>query len=104
MSETGVMQPTSPPPATTVCSARACRATAAWALRWNNPRLHEPQRRKTWMACETHRAGLAEFLDRRGFLRETVPAQVVIDLEAAAARDRTRSGIAPPAGTVSQPR
>ncbi|WP_461021403.1 hypothetical protein [Thalassiella azotivora] len=54
-----------------VCSARGCRARAVYALRWNNPRLHTPERRKTWLACEEHRPSLAEHLDVRGFLRET---------------------------------
>jgi hypothetical protein len=56
------------------CSARGCRATATWALRWNNPRLHPPERRKTWLACDAHRAELESFLGVRGFLREVVPA------------------------------
>jgi hypothetical protein len=54
-----------------ICSAKACREPAVWALRWNNPRIHPPERRKTWLACERHRTSLSEFLDRRGFLRET---------------------------------
>lgn len=66
-----------------VCSAKGCRSAAAWALRWNNPRLHEPARRKTWMACDAHRTGLSEFLAKRGFLRETQPVEQVIDLTAA---------------------
>ncbi|HEU5108993.1 MAG TPA: acetone carboxylase [Micromonosporaceae bacterium] len=53
-----------------VCSAKGCRAPARWALRWNNPKLHPPQRRKTWMACDEHRASLGDFLSVRGFLRE----------------------------------
>ncbi len=57
-----------------VCSAKACGASATWALRWNNPKLHPPERRKTWLACEDHRDTLGEFLSMRGFLRETVPA------------------------------
>jgi hypothetical protein len=56
-----------------VFSARGCRGHAQWALRWNNPRLHRPERRKTWLACPTHRDTLSEFLTVRGFLRETVP-------------------------------
>jgi hypothetical protein len=56
-----------------VCSARGCRREAAWGLRWNNPRLHRPERRKTWLACPDHRGYLAEFLSLRGFLHETVP-------------------------------
>jgi len=56
-----------------VCSARGCRAEATWSLRWNNPKLHSAQRRKTWLACDEHLPQLTEFLQVRGFLRETVP-------------------------------
>lgn len=55
------------------CSAKGCRADARWALRWNNPKIHAPDRRKTWLACDEHREHLTVFLSRRGFLRETVP-------------------------------
>lgn len=55
------------------CSAKGCRAAAAWALLWNNPKIHTPDRRKTWLACEAHRESLSEFLDVRGFLRDTEP-------------------------------
>ena len=40
---------------------------------WNNPRLHTPDRRKTWLACGTHRETLSGFLTARGFLRDVVP-------------------------------
>lgn len=53
-----------------VCSAKGCRSAARWALRWNNPKLHPPERRKTWLACDDHREHLAQFLTARGFLRE----------------------------------
>lgn len=53
-----------------ICSAKGCRALAGWALRWNNPRLHEEDRRKTWLACDEHRTSLSAFLEARGFLRE----------------------------------
>ncbi len=52
-----------------VCSARGCRAPASYALVWNNPKVHAPEREKTWVACEEHRQSLADFLDLRGFLR-----------------------------------
>jgi hypothetical protein len=55
------------------CSARGCQQAAVWALRWNNPKLHTPERRKTWVACDEHREHLAGFLDLRGFLREIEP-------------------------------
>ena len=51
------------------CSARGCRAPASYALVWNNPKVHAPEREKTWVACEEHRQSLAYFLDLRGFLR-----------------------------------
>lgn len=55
------------------CSAKGCRETAAWELLWNNPRLHTPERRKSWVACEGHRRSLADFLTARGFLRDVAP-------------------------------
>jgi hypothetical protein len=55
------------------CSAKGCRKPAAYALRWNNPKLHDADRRKTWMACPDHLTSLSEFLDARGFLRSIDP-------------------------------
>lgn len=59
-------------PEFTKCSAKDCRNPAAWVLVWNNPKIHTPERRKTWVACDEHRAYLSEFLSRRDFLREIV--------------------------------
>ncbi|WP_139983241.1 acetone carboxylase [Nocardioides litoris] len=55
------------------CSAKGCHAPAAWQLLWNNPRLHTPERRKTWLACDVHRESLSQFLGARQFLRDVVP-------------------------------
>lgn len=41
-------------------------------LVWNNPKLHTPDRRKTWLACEEHREHLSQFLGVRGFLKDVV--------------------------------
>lgn len=60
------------------CSARGCRAPAVWALRWNNPRIHTPDRRKVWLACDEHRASLSDFLGARGFLRDVVAHDEVV--------------------------
>ena len=57
-------------PAQLECSAKGCRVPAAWQLRWNNPKLHTPEYRKVWLACEEHLEWLASFLSARGFLRE----------------------------------
>src|SRR5689334_21597805 len=59
------------------CSAKGCAEPASWALRWNNPKLHTPDRRKIWLACENHRGSLSAFLSARGFLRDVVPASSV---------------------------
>ena len=56
-----------------VCSGKGCRADAAYGLLWNNPKLHTPDRLKTWLACEEHREFLSYFLSARGFLKDTVP-------------------------------
>lgn len=53
-----------------ICSAKGCTAEASWSLLWNNPRLHTPERRKTWLACDAHRESLADFLAARQFLRD----------------------------------
>ena len=52
-----------------VCSAKGCRAPAAFDLQWNNPTLHSPDRRKHWLACAGHRETLSSHLAARGFLR-----------------------------------
>lgn len=57
------------------CSAKDCRAPAVWDLQWNNPKLHTPDRRKTWLACEDHRESLSGFLGARNFLRDVVAHQ-----------------------------
>ncbi|MDR7277942.1 acetone carboxylase [Catenuloplanes atrovinosus] len=56
-----------------ICSAKGCKAPATWRLLWNNPALHPPDRRKTWLACDDHREHLSTFLDARRFLRDVEP-------------------------------
>jgi len=56
-----------------VCSAKGCLEPAVWSLLWNNPKLHTPERRKSWLACEPHRSTLGDFLSARGFLRDVEP-------------------------------
>ncbi|WP_110241400.1 acetone carboxylase [Nocardioides gilvus] len=57
------------------CSAKGCNVAAVHALLWNNPKLHTPERRKTWLACEAHRESLSSFLAARAFLKDVVPHQ-----------------------------
>jgi len=49
------------------CSRAGCRASAAWAILWRNPRIHAADRRKTWVACDEHVSYLREFLSARDF-------------------------------------
>ncbi|MDP9887707.1 hypothetical protein [Pseudarthrobacter enclensis] len=56
-----------------VCSRKACRAAASWQLLWNNPKIHTPERRKTWLACADHREWLEDYLQTRGLWKETRP-------------------------------
>lgn len=55
------------------CSRKACTANAVWQLLWNNPKIHTPERRKIWLACDDHREFLADFLSSRAFLQEIQP-------------------------------
>ena len=58
-----------------ICSRKACRAQASWQLLWNNPKIHSPERRKTWLACAEHRGWLEDYLQTRGLWKETLPLE-----------------------------
>lgn len=55
------------------CSRAACEAEAVWAIRWRNPKIHAPERRKSWLACEEHLGYLRDFLSDRGFPLDVEP-------------------------------
>lgn len=55
------------------CSRAACREQADWAILWRNPKIHDEERRKTWLACEMHLTTLRDFLNDRSFPLEIVP-------------------------------
>ena len=63
-------EPRTEPGTDLICSARGCQQPAAYDLGWNNPKIHTPDRRKHWLACNEHRDSLSSFLSARGFLRE----------------------------------
>ena len=56
-----------------LCSAKGCTSPGSWQLLWNNPKLHTPDRRKIWLACDEHKQSLSDFLGARGFLKDTEP-------------------------------
>lgn len=62
-----------------ICSAKGCSVPAEFELLWNNPKLHTPDRRKIWLACEGHRTSLSEFLSARNFLKDVVGHETAAD-------------------------
>lgn len=56
-----------------ICSAKGCKAEAAFQLLWNNPKIHTPDRRKVWLACVDHEESLRTFLSMRNFWKESRP-------------------------------
>lgn len=62
------------------CSAAGCRESAAFAVHWRNPRIHTPDRVKTWLACAAHREHLAGYLATRGFPVVVTPVDDSVDL------------------------
>jgi len=49
------------------CSRAACTADARSSVVWRNPRIHGPERRKVWLACDEHAPYLRDFLASRAF-------------------------------------
>lgn len=64
---------TEPQEAHLQCSRKACSTGAVWQLLWNNPKIHTPERRKIWLACDEHRPFLSDFLASRSFLKDVQP-------------------------------
>ncbi|WP_254052271.1 acetone carboxylase [Aeromicrobium sp. A1-2] len=56
------------------CSAKDCTEQARHQVLWNNPKIHTPERRKIWLACDEHEKTLRAFLSARGFWKETTPS------------------------------
>jgi hypothetical protein len=49
------------------CSSTGCAAAGNWQVNWRNPRIHAADRVKVWLACDTHRDTLTDYLRTRGF-------------------------------------
>jgi hypothetical protein len=55
-----------------VCSRAGCSSPATARVEWRNPRIHDPSRRKVWLACDEHRDYLRDYLAARDFPVEVV--------------------------------
>lgn len=62
-----------------ICSTRGCRNRGMWALLWNNPRIHMPDRRKVWLVCSEHKEELTSYLSSRSLLKDVVPVDQIPD-------------------------
>ena len=62
-------------PGLRTCSRAACHADALWAITWRHPRIHGPERRKVWVACEEHVEYLSQYLGARDFPVEIAPLE-----------------------------
>jgi len=49
------------------CSRAGCTAGATHRVEWRNPRIHGPERIKTWLACDEHLDYLRGFVADRSF-------------------------------------
>lgn len=56
-----------------VCSRAGCHAPATTQIVWRNPRIHTPDRRKIWLACDEHAEYLHDYLAARDFPVHTEP-------------------------------
>jgi len=61
------------------CSRAGCREAAAWTVNWRNPRIHDADRVKAWLACDEHRDFLYDFVEARGFPVAITPFGVALE-------------------------
>ena len=55
------------------CSRKGCQEQVRFEVLWNNPKVHAPERLKSWAACEEHVQYLQDFLVARSFWKQTIP-------------------------------
>ena len=63
----------------TSCSRAKCQRAATHRIEWRNPRIHEPDRIKIWLACGEHLEFLLGFLESRDFPLRVVPVNAPVD-------------------------
>lgn len=68
------------------CSRAGCGADAVWAVNWRNPRIHESDRVKIWLACVDHVDFLRDYLTTRDFPVAVTDAAAPLDRRPEATR------------------
>lgn len=61
------------------CSRAKCDSAATQRLEWRNPRIHEPDRIKIWLACDEHLEFLLGFLSSRDFPLRVLPVDAPVN-------------------------
>ena len=59
-------------PMPNICSRKGCQHGATYQILWNNPKVHTPERRKIWLACDEHVRWLENYLREREFWKQTL--------------------------------
>ena len=77
----------------TPCSRAGCRTDASWQVIWRNPRIHTPERRKIWLACDEHAGYLRDYLAARDFPVELAPFSAAAEISAALSEHAATEGI-----------
>jgi hypothetical protein len=49
------------------CSRAGCTADASHTVNWRNPKIHDEDRVKVWLACDEHAPYLRDYLAARNF-------------------------------------
>ena len=65
-------------PTEPTCSRAGCREAPAWNVNWRNPRIHDADRVKVWLACDEHRDVLRDHLATRDFPVSVTPVGVSV--------------------------
>ena len=61
------------------CSRAGCAHDARWNVNWRNPRIHDVNRVKVWVACDDHVDYLRDYLAARDLPVEVTEFGVTLD-------------------------
>lgn len=61
------------------CSRAGCSKLATTTINWRNPKIHDADRVKVWLACDEHAPYLQEYLAARDFPVVLTPLGTVVD-------------------------